>query len=134
MSAFFDKNNYTKSPDELQFVLEKDVVLKKTHATIYAKQEAFMKSYIELNNSKRTKCSKNKYKIRAESYKLMSSSTFVKQIENVRKYKDIPTVNNEVKGKTLAAKSTFRDVFILSSTAALYDMKKGLFCEVNQFK
>ena len=71
----------------LQFVLEKGFVLKRIHASINAKQETFLKSYNELNNNKRTQCSKNKDEIGVESYNLMSNSTFDKQIENIRKYK-----------------------------------------------
>ena len=42
----------------LQFGLEQGLMLKEIYESIYAKKEAFMKSYIELNNSKRTQCSK----------------------------------------------------------------------------
>ena len=42
----------------LQFVLEKGFVLKRIHAIVNAKQETFLKSYNELNNTKRTQCSK----------------------------------------------------------------------------
>ena len=58
-----------------------------------------MKSYTELNNSKRTQYSIKKDKIGVELYKLMSNSTFGRQMENVKKYKDIRIVNNEKKVK-----------------------------------
>ena len=83
-----------------------------------------MKPYTDLNNEKRTQCSINKDKIGVESYKLMSNSIFGKQMENVRKYKDIRIVNNSNKGKKLAAKTTYKDVHILSDTVALYEMRK----------
>ena len=44
-----------------------------------------MKSYISLNNEKRTECSINKDKIVVELF--MSNTNVGKQIENVRKYK-----------------------------------------------
>ena len=44
-----------------------------------------MKSYISLNNEKRTECSINKDKIAVELF--MSNTNVGKQIENVRKYK-----------------------------------------------
>ena len=44
-----------------------------------------MKSYISLNNKKRTECSINKDKIAVELF--MSNTNVGKQIENVRKYK-----------------------------------------------
>ena len=46
-----------------------------------------MKSYISLNNEKRTECSINKDKIAVELSKRMSNANVGKQIENVRKYK-----------------------------------------------
>ena len=58
-----------------------------------------MKSYTELNNSKRTQCSIKKDKIGVQLYKLISNSTFRRQMENVKKYKDIRIVNNEKKVK-----------------------------------
>ena len=42
------------SLDMLQFGLEQGLMLKEIYEIIYAKEEAFIKSYIELNNSKRT--------------------------------------------------------------------------------
>ena len=46
-----------------------------------------MKSYISLNNEKRTECSINKDNIAVELFKRMSNANVGKQIENVRKYK-----------------------------------------------
>ena len=46
-----------------------------------------MKSYISLNNEKRTECSINKDKIAVELFKRRSNANVGKQIENVRKYK-----------------------------------------------
>ena len=42
---------------------------------------------------------KKKDKIGVELYKLMSNSTFGRQMENVKNYKDIRIVNNEEKVK-----------------------------------
>ena len=44
-----------------------------------------MKSYISLNNEKRTECSINKDNIAVELF--MNNTNVGKQIENVRKYK-----------------------------------------------
>ena len=84
-----------------------------------------MKSYNELSNSKRTQCSIKKDKIGVELYKLMSNSTFGRQMENVKKIQRYSHCKLWKKGKKVAPKSTFRDVFILSCTVPLYDMKKG---------
>lgn len=125
MSTLNDKKNYLISFAMLRFVFKKGLVLKRIHTGFYAKQEAFIKKYITSNNDKRTECSKNKDKIGAESYKLISNSGFGKLMENVKRYKVIRIVNNPVKGKKSAAKTTYKDIYPLSETVALYVMRKG---------
>lgn len=125
MSTLNDKKNYLISFAMLRFVFKKGLVLKRIHTGFYAKQEAFIKKYITSNNDKRTECSKNKDKIGAESYKLISNSGFGKLMENVKRYKVIRIVNNPIKGKKSAAKTTYKDIYPLSETVALYVMRKG---------
>ena len=90
----------------LKYCLRKWLRLIKIHQVIYAKQSNFMKSYIYLDNEKRTECSINKDKISVESFKLMSNANFGKQNENVRKYKDTRIANNVDKAKKIATKVT----------------------------
>ena len=108
----------------LKYYLRKRLKLKKIHQVIYAKQSNFMKSFISLNNEKRTDCSINKDKIGVESLKLMSNANFGKQIEDVRKYKDTRIANNEDKAKKIVTKVTLNEFHILSENVTLYDMKK----------
>ena len=106
MSKFYDKKNYFISLHMLKYCLRKGFKLKKIHRVIYAKQSNFMKSYISLNNEKRTECSINKDKIGVELFKLISNGNFGKQIENVRKYKDTRIANNVDKTTKIATKVT----------------------------
>ena len=63
ISTFYDKKSYTISLQMLKYCLRKGLKLKKIYQVIYAKQSHFMKSYISLNNEKRTECSIKKDKI-----------------------------------------------------------------------
>ena len=67
----------------LKYCLRKGLKLKKIYQVIYAKQSNFMKSYISLNNEKRTECSIKKDKIGVDSFQFMSNAG--KQMENERK-------------------------------------------------
>ena len=109
----------------LKYCLEKGLKLKKIHDVIYAEQSGFMKSYISLNNEKRTECSINKNKISVPLFKLLSNSNFGKHIENVRKYKDTRIANNTDKAQKIATKVTFNECHILSEFVTLYEMKKS---------
>ena len=68
----------------LRHCLRKGLKLKKIYQVIHAKQSNSMKSYISLNNEKRTEYSTNKDKISVEPFKCMSKANFGKQIEDIR--------------------------------------------------
>ena len=85
----------------LKYCLEKGTILKKIHHVIYAKQSDFMKPYINFNNEKRTKCSKNKDKFVADQCKSRNNSHSSKEIEKKRKYKDVKIANTSDKAKKL---------------------------------
>ena len=87
----------------LKFVLEKGYQLFKINTIMYAKQKAFMKKVIELNNKKRTEASINNDHIGVQYYKNSSNSNFAKQIENPEKYRDLYIVTDENKAKNLAS-------------------------------
>ena len=113
MATLNDKKEYVISLHMLKFVLEKGYELDKIHAIIYAKQKAFIKKFIELNNKKRTEASINNDQIGVQYYKNSSNSTFGKQIENPEKYRDFHIVTDENKAKSLASKCTFKEAHIL---------------------
>ena len=55
----------------------------------------------------------------------MSNSNFVKQIDNVTKYKDTRIANNGDKAKKIASKVTRNNLHIFSEFVTLYEMKKS---------
>ena len=108
----------------LQYCLRKGLKLKKMQRLISAEESNFMKSYISLNNEKRTECLINQDKICVQSFKLMTNANGGKQIENVRKYKDIRITNNVDKAEKIATKLTLNEWHILSENVTLHEMKK----------
>ena len=124
ISTFYDKKNYTLSLHMLRHCLRKGLKLKKIYQVMYAKQSNFMKSYISLNNEKRTEYSTNKDKISVEPFKRMSNANFGKQIEDIRKYKDARIANNVDKAKKVATKVTLNEWHILPENVLLYKTKK----------
>ena len=89
-----DKKEYVVSLHILKFVLEKRYKLDKIHTIIYAKQKAFIKKFIKLNNKRRTEASINNDQIGVQYYKNSSNSTFGKQIENPEKYRNFHIVTD----------------------------------------
>jgi hypothetical protein len=83
-----DKTNYLVHIAYLRLGLMLGYELKKIHKIIKFRQECFMKSYIELNTSKRIEASKNKNKTLEDFYKLMNNSIYGKTCENPLRYKN----------------------------------------------
>ena len=98
--------------------------MRKIHYVIYAEQSDFIKPDITINNEKRTECSINKDKFGVYRCKLMNNANFGKQIENIKKYKDIRIANNEDKANKRASKVSLNNWHILSEFVTLYQMKK----------
>ena len=115
-----------------KYCLEKELKLKKIHQVIYDKQSKFMKSFISLNNGKRTECSINQNKIVVELFKRRNNANVGKQIENIRKYKDTRIANNVDEAKKTATKVTLNHWYIFSEKLTLYEMKSLTFYWINQ--
>ena len=84
-----DKENYVVHIRALKQALNHGLMLKKVHSAIQFNQEAWLKSYIDMNTKLR-KEAKNKFE--KDLFKLMNTSVFRKTMENVRKHRDIKLV------------------------------------------
>ena len=82
----YDKDNYIVHIRAWKQALNHGWMLKKVHRVIQFNQEAWLKTYIEMNTKLRTEA-KNDFE--NEFFKLMNNALFGKTMENVRKNRDI---------------------------------------------
>ena len=82
----YDKKNYIVHTRTWKQALNHGLMLKKVHGVIQFNQEAWLKTYIEMNTKLRTEA-KNDFE--NEFFKLMNNALFGKTMENVRKNRDI---------------------------------------------
>ena len=92
-----------------------------THRVIQFKQSAWMKEYIDFNTSLRT-AAKNNFK--KDFYKLMNNSVFGKTMENIRRHRDIKSVNNKEDYLKQVMKSNFKSGCLLGTDLMNCEMGK----------
>ena len=83
-----DKTEYVIHIRNLKQALDNGLVLKKVHRVIKFNQNAWIKSYIDMNK-------KAKYDFEKDFFKLMNNAVFGKAIEKVRKHRDIKLATAE---------------------------------------
>ena len=87
-----DKTEYVIHIRNLKQALNHGLVLKKLYRIIRFNQNAFLKSYIDINTDLRKNA---KYDFEKDFFKLMNNALFGKTMKKMRKHRDIQLVTTE---------------------------------------
>ena len=118
-----NKIGYTCNYRYLQLCLKQGMKLIKVNKVLEYEQKPFLKPYIELNTSLRTKA-KNDFE--KDFFKLMNNAVYGKTMENVRNRINFKLVNNKEKLLRYNHKPTFKHAVIFSENlVGLHMLKKN---------
>ena len=105
--------------------------MKKIHRGIKFREEAWMRSYIELNTRLRAN-GKNDFE--KDFFKLMNNSVFGKTMENIRNRVDVKLVNNRGAAEKLSAKPNFKHCTIFDENLVAIQMTRTKFFQMTRTK
>ena len=117
----YDKENYVVYIRALKQALTHGLILKKVHRVIKFNQEAWLKSYIDMNTKLRIEA-KNEFE--KDFFKLMNNAVFGKTMENVRKHRDIKLVTTDEKRNKLVSEPNYHTTKHFSENLLAIEMKK----------
>ena len=101
------KKEYVVHIRSLKQALNHGLKLKKVHRIIEFNQEAWLKTYIDMNTELR-KIAKNDFE--KGFFKLMNKAVFGKTMENVRKHRDIKLVTTDKKRSKLVSEPNYHTI------------------------
>jgi len=99
-----DKHHYAVHYENLKLYESLGLKVSRVHRGIKFKESDWLKKYIDLNTSLRTKASKDFVK---DFYKLMNNSVFGKTMENIENRVNVRLVTNERDAIKLASKPNY---------------------------
>ena len=117
----FNKKKYVAHINTLKEALNHGLKSKKIHRVIEFNQEAWLKSYIDMNAELR-KLAKNDFE--KDFFKLMNNSVFGKTMENIRKHSDIKLVTTDKKRSKLVSEPNYHTINLISEDLSIIEMKK----------
>ena len=117
----YDKKKYVVHINSLKQALNHGLKLKQIHRIIEFNQEAWLKTYIDMNTELR-KDAKNDFE--KDLFKLMNSSVFGKTMENIRKHKYIKLVTTDKKRNKLVSEPNYHTINLISEDVSIIEMEK----------
>ena len=118
----FDKKRYVVHIRSLKQTLNHWLTLKKVHRVIQFNQEAWLKTYIDMNTELR-KQAKNYFE--KDFSKLMNNSVFGKTMENVRKHRDVKLVTTDKRRNQLVSEPNYHTKKWCLENLLAIEMKKA---------
>ena len=100
----YDKKNYVVHIRSLKQALDYGLILKKVHRVIQFNQEAWLKSYIDMNTELRRQA---KSDFESALNKLLNNSVFGKTMKNVRKHQHIKLVTRNKRRNQLVSEPNY---------------------------
>ena len=116
-----NKKKYVVHIRSLKQALNHGLKVKKVHRIIEFNQEAWLKTYIDMNTELR-KIAKNDFE--KDFFKLMTNEVFGKTMENVRKHRDIKLVTTDKKRSKLVSEPNYHTMNYISEDLSIIEMKR----------
>ena len=116
-----DKKEYVVHIKTLKQALNDCLIQVKVHKLIHFNQEAWLKSYIEMNTKLRTKA-KNAFE--NDFFRLMNNSVFGKTTWNVRKHRNTKLVTTDKRRNQVVSKPNYHTKKWFSKNLLVIEMKK----------
>ena len=105
----------------LKQALNHGLILKKVNRLIRFNQEAWLKTYIDMNTKLRTEA-KNDFE--KDFFKLMTNAAFGKTMERVRKHRDFKSVTIDKRRNQLASEPNYHTIKYFSENLIATEIKK----------
>ena len=116
MPPLYNKKNYVAHIRNIKQALGHGLHLKKVHKPTEFCQEAWLKTYIDMNTELK--------KEEKDFYKLMNNAVFGKGTENVKKYRDIKLITTDKKIIQLVPKPYYHTTKWFSESSLAIEMEK----------
>ena len=116
-----NKKKYAVHIRSLKQALNHGLKLKKVHRISEFNQEAWLKTYIDMNTESR-KLAKNDFE--KDFFKLMYNTVFGKTMENVRKHRDIKLVTTDKKRSKLVSEPNYHTINYISENSSIIEMRR----------
>ena len=117
-----NKKKYVVHIRSLNQALNHGLILKKVHRIIEFNQEAWLKSYIEMNTELR-KMAENDFE--KDFFNFMNNAVFGKSMEDVRKHRDIKLVTMDERRSKLVSEPNYHTMNYISENLAIIEIKRA---------